>query len=332
MSTTETTLPVVLAFPGQGAQHPRMAAGLYGHDEVFTGAMDAAFDGLGPDVGPRVRDEWLAATPSADFADVTVAQPLLYAVNHALGRMVLSWGVRPVALFGHSVGEMVAATLAGVIPVEDGVELMRTRQHQFASTPAGGMLAVAASVADVEDVLEGDVHLAAVNAPRQLLLAGESGPLDRAARTLRERGVTCVPAEARQAFHSPVVAGAVEQSRPDWRRASLRAPQTPVYSAYTGSPIGLDEALDPDFWARQPGETVMFASILDQVLADHDCLVVEAGPGRSLATLAMRHPAVRAGRSEVLAVLPERHRGDDADRSCVEDARRRLTGPSTRAA
>ncbi|MEH0584523.1 acyltransferase domain-containing protein [Streptomyces sp. B21-106] len=164
--------------------------------------MDEAFRLLAAD-GPRLRREWLAEAPSADYDDVTVAQPLLYAVNHALGRMVLGWGVRPAAIIGHSVGEVAAATLAGILGFEDGIRLMRDRVVHFADTPPGGMLAVAASPDDVADLLGEDVHLAAVNAARQLLLAGEREPLARAARELDGRGVICRPVQARQAFHSP---------------------------------------------------------------------------------------------------------------------------------
>jgi len=319
-----TALGVAMVFAGQGAQHPRMAAGLYGYDAVFTAAMDEAFELLGP--GVAVREQWLAPDPGPLFHDVTVAQPLLYAVNHALGRMVLSWGVQPVALIGHSVGEMVAATLAGVLDFPDGIRLMRDRVHHFARTPLGGMLAVAASVRDVEPVLGGDVYVAAVNAPRQLLLAGRAAPLTRVAAALQERGFVCRQAAARQAFHSPVVADAVERSVPDWRATVLRPPRRRLYSAYTEGVLDAAHACDPVFWARQPGETVMFSSTLDQLFADERCLLLESGPGQSLTMLARRHPAVTRGGSRALALLPEKLLGDAADRASVERARAVVTG------
>ena len=253
--------PVVLIFPGQGAQHPRMAAGLYGHQETFTVWMDRAFRLLAED-GPRLRREWLAETPSRAFDDVTVAQPLLYAVNHALGRMVLGWGIRPVALLGHSVGELAAATLAGILDLADGVRLMRERLIRFGSTPPGGMLAVAASVEEIADLLgPGGVHLAAVNAPRQLLLAGESLPLSNAARKLEDRDIICRAVLARQAFHSPVVNGAVLATLDGFRSVPLRPPETTVYSAYTQGVLTDGQALDPDFWAWQAARTVYLSLI-----------------------------------------------------------------------
>lgn len=157
-------LPVALLFPGQGAQYPRMAAGLYGHYAAFTAVMDRAFQLLG-DQGPALRADWLSQAPSVRYDDVTQAQPLLYAVNCALGQQVLSWGVEPAVLLGHSVGEMAAATLAGVFGFTTGMTLMRDRMTVFAQTPPGGMLAVAASVDEVGPYLDGsEVAVAAVNA------------------------------------------------------------------------------------------------------------------------------------------------------------------------
>ncbi|GGQ54965.1 acyltransferase domain-containing protein [Kitasatospora griseola] len=324
--TDQGRLRVALLFPGQGAQHPRMAAGLYGESPVFTAAMDRAFELLGPD-GPRLRAEWLAAEPSAAFDDVTVAQPLLYAVNLALGRTVLGWGVEPVAMLGHSVGELAAATLAGVLDAEDGFRLMRNRIRVFADTPPGGMLAVAASLAEVSDLLGEHIHLAALNATRQLLLAGERHHLDRAADALRERGVACRDALARQAFHSPLVDGAVEESMPDWTATPLRPPGRTLYSAYTRGVLTARQAVDPVFWARQAAEPVLFAPTLDRLLADHDCLLVEAGPGNSLSALARRHPGVLRGRSRILPLLPDRPSGDRADLDAVAAVHRTVLGP-----
>ncbi|MDX3799939.1 acyltransferase domain-containing protein [Streptomyces sp. AK04-3B] len=313
--------PVALVFPGQGAQYPRMAAGLYGHDSTFTYWMDEAFRLLASD-GPRLRREWLAEAPSADYDDVTVAQPLLYAVNHALGRMVLGWGVRPAAIIGHSVGEVAAATLAGILGFEDGIRLMRDRVVHFADTPPGGMLAVAASPDDVADLLGEDVHLAAVNAARQLLLAGEREPLARAARELDGRGVICRPVQARQAFHSPAVDDAVRATLPGFRAVPLRRPAFPFYSAYTPGRLADQQALDPDFWAWQAARTVYFAPALTALLAAHDCLLLEAGPGDGLSRLARRQPRVIARHSSVQALVPG---GGRDDREAVDEVRRRLT-------
>jgi acyl transferase domain-containing protein len=315
--------PVALLFPGQGAQHARMAAGLYGHADVFTARMDEAFGFLG-EAGAAIRADWLADTSSELFDDVTRAQPLLYAIDYALGGLVLSWGVEPAALLGHSVGEMAAATLAGVLDFADGLRLMRDRIEVFADTPPGGMLAVAASPEEVRPYLSGEVAVAAVNAPRQLLLAGSAGPLAEAERRLRADDFVCRPARARQAFHSPVVAEAVDRSAPAWERTALRAPLRTVYSAYREAVLSPEDARDPAFWARQPIDPVLFGPTLDRLLDDGDFLLVEAGPGQGLTALARRHPAVTSGRSAVVPLLPARPNDGTGDRRAVREAAERI--------
>lgn len=316
--------PVALLLPGQGAQQPCMAAGLYGHEPSFTAAMDTVFELLGAR-GRRLRRAWLAGPDDADpmFDDVVVAQPLLYAVDHALGRMLLDWGLRPGALLGHSVGEMAAGTLAGVFRLEDGVRLMVDRVEAFADSPPGGMLAVAAAPSDVQDLLGDGVVVGAVNDPRQIMLAGPARPLAAAAAALRERGTTCRPVLARQGFHSPMLAAAAEGSVPAWRAAGLRAPTGPLWSAYRPGPLPAATARDPRFWARQPAAPVRYGPALDMLLDAGDWLLVEAGPGQSLSTLARRHPRVRIGASAVVPLLPLRP-GLTADLEAVRAAAARL--------
>lgn len=315
--------PIALLFPGQGAQQPRMAAGLYGYSDVFTDVMDTAFRLLGSE-GAQIRADWLHPGPHEKLDDVTRAQPLLYAVGCALGRLVESWGIEPAALLGHSVGEMVAATLAGVFEFEDAMRMMQERMRIFADTPPGGMLAVAASPRQVIAYVSGEVAIAAINGPRQVLLAGPTGQLAAAQRRLQADGVTCRRAKARQAFHSPVVADAVARSAGGWDATPLRAPRRRLYSAYLGDVLPAERACNPSFWAGQPAETVLFGPTLDRLLGDGDFLMVEVGPGLGLTALARRHPAVIAGRSAVTAMLPARAGDTGDDRRAVRSAAGRI--------
>ncbi len=318
---------VALLFAGQGSQYPRMAAGLYGHDDAFTATMDQAFELLA-DQGPALRGEWLGPGPQLGFDDVTRAQPLLYAVEVALGRMVLTWGVAPVAMLGHSVGEMVACTLAGVLTFAEGVELMRDRARHYAASPPGGMLAVAASAAEVTPFLSGRVVIAAVNAPQQTVLAGERADLDAAQTALSAAGYTCMPARARQAFHSPVVAEAAAATVQGWQAVRLGPPRVPVYSAHLGAVLDARHATDPLYWAMQPTTPVLFWPTLELLLAGDDLLLVEVGPGQGLITLARRHPSVATGRHEVIALLPGRAAAPAAERAAVAAAAARIADPA----
>lgn len=295
--------PVVLLFPGQGSQHDRMALDLYRRNTVFTNAFDAAVELMGG-VGKQARADWLSERPVIGIDDVRRAQPLLFAVDYALGRTVHSWGVAPTAMLGHSAGEVVAATLAGVFSLAEAARVVRDRVRCAVPIPAGGMLAVAAGADDVRPLLIGDVAVAAVNSRRQTMLAGSSAPLARVRRRLADAGYTVAPVPATSPFHSPAMAPAAEQVRRSFS-AFPKAPTGVVYSGYTAGPLGARDATDPAFWSRQLTDPVLFGPALARLLDEvGDAVLVEAGPGQTLTMFARRHPSVRTGRSSVLPLLP----------------------------
>ena len=291
-------MDVALMFPGQGSQYPRMAASLYGVEPVFTSVIDEVFELFG-EVGSVACEDWLAG---ADIDHVSRAQPLLFAVDYALGRTVLSWGVSPVALVGHSAGEVVAATLADVFTLEEAVSLVRDRVVSAVPIPSGGMLAVAGSEAELVPYLEGDVAIAAVNSARQTMLAGSDAPLASVRARLEADEYIVVTVPATTPFHSPAMQPAVDEALAKWT-ASPRPPRMPVYSGYTGQLMTAEDAVSPRFWARQLTDAVYFGPALNDLLAMYDVLLVEAGPGQTLTSFARRTKAVRHGASAVLPLL-----------------------------
>lgn len=319
---------VALLFPGQGSQYPRMAAALYGHASVFTATMDEAFCLLGA-WGATIRDDWLSDRPTPLFDDVTRAQPLLYAIDVALGAMVLDWGVEPAAMLGHSVGELAAATLAEVLTFAEGMALMRDRARYYADTPPGGMLAVAATVEDVTPFLNDRVFIAAVNSRQQTMIAGVRDDLAAVRRALSAAKFTCMRARAHQAFHTPVVADAAARTLPGWRSVRLTPPRRLVYSTHLAAVLDAEHATDPVFWALQPTKPVLFWSALELLLSDQqDLLLVEAGPGQGLATIARRHPALMSGRCSAVALIPGRSASPGAERGVVRAAAELIAGGS----
>ncbi|NGO43900.1 acyltransferase domain-containing protein [Streptomyces sp. YC419] len=301
-----------------------MAAGLYRREPVFTAAVDAVLAHLGED-GRRIRDDWLnPGAPRIPVDDVRRAQPLLFAVDYALGRLVLSWGVRPVALLGHSAGELVAATLAGVVSLPDAIAMVMSRVREAVKMPAGGMLAVAASEDQVRPYLDADVVVAAVNTAQQVMLAGAAAPLAAVESRLRADGFTVVTVPATSPFHSPAMAPASDAVEADYRRIPLRDARLPLYSGYTGALLRPEEALSPRFWARQITDTVHFRTALEELLAIEDVLLVEAGPRQTLTAFARRHRAVRLGASAAVPLLPARRGTAEADRQSVLTAAARL--------
>lgn len=318
---------MVLLLPGQGAQQPRMAAGLYGTEPVFAAAMDEVFrlvDAEEAGEGQRLRDDWLSNHPAVELDHVARSQPLLFAVDHALGRLVRSWGARPDALLGHSIGELAGAVLSGVFTPADATRLVLDRVRRLADAPPGGMLAVAATPRELTPFLDGDIVVGAVNAPRQTVLSGPDPALGLVHKALEVQDFTCRRIPSLSAFHSPALEPAMAGA--ETSAALLRAspPDTPLYSCYTTRPLGPEDVTDPRYWARQPIAPVLFWDALDAVLADQDAVLVETGPGQGLAQLARRHPAVRAGRSVVVPLLPARPGSPEQDRASVAAARERL--------
>ncbi|MFF7354191.1 MULTISPECIES: acyltransferase domain-containing protein [Streptomyces] len=322
--TAKRPRPVALLFPGQGSQHHAMAAGLYGREPVFTAAFDAALAHMGAE-GPRIRADWLTdGRPLIPVDDVRRAQPLLFAVDYALGRMVIGWGVRPTAVLGHSAGELVAATIAGAVALPDAVAMVMERVREAVKIPPGGMLAVAAEEHRLRPYLRDDVAIAAVNANQQTMLAGSAEPLAEIAQALRADGLTVVTVPATSPFHSPAMAPASRAVEEAYRNIPLRPPTLPLYSGYTGELLRPEEAVSPRFWARQITDTVYFKQALESLLAADDMLLIEAGPRQTLTAFARRHRAVRLGASAAVPLLPGRPGTAEADRQSVLTAAARL--------
>ncbi|GHF18935.1 hypothetical protein GCM10017786_60860 [Amycolatopsis deserti] len=305
------TRSVVLLVPGQGAQHPGMAVDLYHTHDGFRAAVDEVFALWGGE-GARIRADWLGPDPEIELDDLRRSQPLLFAIGYALATALRGEGIEPVALAGHSVGEVVAAVVAGVFRLHDAAEVLAERVAQLADGPPGGMLAVAASVAEVIPYLDAEVHVGAVNAARQIMLAGPSAPLANTARRLRAAEITVRPVRTRNPFHSPVLQPYADKALPTLRRLPLAPPKLPVYSGYTGKLLTAAEATDPAFWAAQPARPVYFADALAAAAESGRHLFVETGPGQGLTALARRHPAVTAAGSRAVALLPARAGGDAA--------------------
>ncbi|MFF7366338.1 acyltransferase domain-containing protein [Streptomyces tricolor] len=310
---------IAFLLPGQGSQSPGMATRLYAHDEVFAAAMDEFFTALG-DSGRRLRADWLSADPDLPMDHVLRSQPLLFAVDHAYARLLRSWGLAPAALLGHSMGEVAAAVLAGILDFTEAARLVWWRCERLVDAPAGGMLAVAAAADAVRPHLRGQVVVGGVNAPKQTIVAGPRHTLDEVARSLRADGITVAAVPSRTPFHSPALDGSVPAAREAFARITRRPPAVPVVSCYTGAPLSDAEAVDPDYWAPQPARPVLFWPALETLLASGDHVLVETGPGQVLTRLARRHPAVRAGRSRVVPLAPVRPGEEVATLLAARDA------------
>lgn len=302
MVVSRLTGPLALLMPGQSAQYQGMGSGLYRDVPEFAQLMDEVFLLMGA-AGDELRSDWLAASPRVPIDHADRSQPLLFAIDYALGRLLMDWGLRPTALLGHSIGELAAATLAGIFDPASAVRIVRHRVGQFATVPAGGMAAVAASRAQVQPHLRPGVDIGAINAPRQTVIAGAAEPLRTTLATLRRAGFTWAPVPSTVPFHSELLRPVAVAAGPLLASLPVRPPQIPLVSGYTAGYLTDAEARDPGYWARQPVDPVLFWPALTTLADAGPQLLVECGPGNGLTTLARRLPRVRSGRSEVLALL-----------------------------
>ncbi|HEX2201855.1 MAG TPA: acyltransferase domain-containing protein, partial [Longimicrobium sp.] len=296
---------VVFLFPGQGAQHPGMARGLYEREPVFRAEIDRCAELLRPHLGVDLREAVFAGGAEGVKA---LAQPALFAVEYAVARQWMHWGVRPEAMLGHGVGEYVAACLAGVFSLEDALALVAERGRRMQSIGSGSMLAVSLPPAEVEAMLVPGVSIAAVNAPELCVVSGPADEVARVQAELGARGVEARRVETSHAFHSPLMDPLLDAFAARVARAARSAPTLRWVSNLTGTWITPDEATDPAYWARHLRGTVRFADGVAALAAEgRERVFVEAGPGRTLSSLVKR-------RLPGAAAIPSlRQPGDAAD-------------------
>ena len=303
---------VAFLFPGQGSQHAGMCRELYEAEPVYREAFDACAQFVqsltGDDLAARVCR---ASGESAEAAlmQTALAQPALFAVEYALARLWMSWGVVPAAMIGHSLGEFVAACLAGVFPLSDAVRLVVARGRLMQELPQGAMTAVAASADEL--VLGGAIGVAAINGARATVV---SGPIDEIARfetSLTVDGVAWRRLRTSHAFHSPMVAPAMQPFAEAFEGVRLSAPTIPFVSNVTGGWIEAEEATNPYYWAEHLRRPVRFADGLRCLLDEGRYDLLEVGPGHALTSLARQ--AKGDAPSQVVASLagaPERTPSD----------------------
>jgi acyl transferase domain-containing protein len=307
----------VLLLPGQGAQREQMAAGLYGRQPGFTACVTGLLAALG-DEGDQLAAEWLRAAPNPAMGDAAVAQPLLLIVGYALGAAMTAAGHAPDVLVGHSVGELAAACLAGVFSPADLAPLVAARSRSLGAEGRGGMLVAAASPDDVRGELAPGVTVAAVNGPRQCVLAGPSEALKATEASLRSAGFTVRALKSGHAFHSPIMRGTAARFRTELSKFRLNAPGTTLISSRTAAPVSPAQATDPAFWADQLALPVRYwaalKSLLDSSGTCPGLVLLDGSADRSLTAGARRHPAIQSGSSLVVPLIgPSRTTGSPAD-------------------
>ena len=285
----ESDPAVVFMFSGQGTQYANMGLELYQIEPVFREQFDLSAEAFKPYLELDLRD---VIYPSEEqrtdqLKQTYITQPALFTIEYALAKLWMSWGVVPKALIGHSIGEFVAACLAGVFTFVEAVRLVAARGRLMQQMEPGSMLTVPLPEEELRKLLAGrDLSVAAVNGPANCVVSGPTNAIDEFEWELSNRVVACRRLETSHAFHSAMMEPAVAPFTEDVRSVALKPPKIPLISNVTGQWIK-DEVTDPSYWGRHLRETVRFSQGASVLLRDVHAFL-EIGPGQTLSTLIRR--------------------------------------------
>jgi len=309
---------VAFLFPGQGAQYAGMARGIYESESIFRAELDRCAELFEAHLGLDLRT-LLFPVEGADPAETTaqltetrIAQPALFTIEYALAKLWISWGIRPSAMIGHSLGEFVAACLAGVLSLEDALRAVAARGRLMQSAASGAMLAVQLAEPEARALASGEISLAAVNGAKQCVLSGPAAAIDSLEKKLAADGVLAQRLRTSHAFHSASMDAILPEFTEVMRGCRLQPPRIPYVSNVTGTWIDAGEATDPAYWARHVRQPVRFADGLAALCQQAPAAMLEVGPGRVLAGLAARHPAKTGSTRIVSSLRTAQEPGEDA--------------------
>jgi len=289
----------VMMFTGQGAQYAGMSRGLYDGQPVFREHVDTCATLLQAELQCDIREVLFSAADDGRLGQTRYAQPALFVVEYALARLLESWGVRAAAMIGHSLGEYVAACLAGVFALPDALRLVAARGRLMQAMPAGAMLSCRLAEADLQPLLVATgCSLAAVNGPADTVASGEVDAIARLRGLLEERGIRCGLLHTSHAFHSAMMEPVLGPFRAELEQVALHAPGRPFISNLSGAFITDAEATSIDYWLAHLRGTVRFDAGLRALLDETRSLaqakaMLEVGPGVTLASLAQKQPLAK---------------------------------------
>ena len=280
---------IAFLFPGQGSQYVNMGKELYTTEPVFRQHINHCCEILQPHLGLDLRNLlYPSPIPNAQspaLSQTAYAQPALFVIEYALAQLWISWGIQPQAMIGNSIGEYVAAILAGVFSLPDALKLVAMRGKLMQQCPPGAMLSVAMSVDTLQPLLSGSLVIAANNAPQLSVVSGTEVEVAKLEQYLNTQNITYRRLQTSHAFHSPLMDEIIAPFIDALALMNLRSPQIPFISNVTGDWITSEQATDPHYWATHLRQPVQFANGVTELLKEPNRILLEVGPGKTLTTL-----------------------------------------------
>jgi glutamate-1-semialdehyde aminotransferase/malonyl CoA-acyl carrier protein transacylase len=289
---------VVFTFPGQGAQYLNMASDLYKDESVFKESVDHCAEILKQHINLDIRDVIFTNSPNDQaeqlLKQTKYTQPALFVIEYALAKLWINWGITPTLLCGHSIGEYVAAHLAGVFSLEDGLKLIAVRGAMVNELPTGSMLSVRSEVDSITGLLSEGLSIAAVNSPKLCVIAGPKTQILEFSKLLETKEIPNKLLFTSHAFHSSMMDPIVDDFQSIVSNVSLSVPQIPIISTVTGKILTDEEAIAPEYWASHLRNTVQFSKAIDTILTYNTPVFLEVGPGTVTTTLVRQIAALKS--------------------------------------